>query len=44
MLQLLIGVVIYREPFGGPQLLGYGAIWIALAVYSLEGIARARRN
>jgi chloramphenicol-sensitive protein RarD len=42
MLQLLIGVVIYREPFGGPQLLGYGAIWIALAVYSLEGIARAR--
>ncbi|GAB2908893.1 EamA family transporter RarD [Paraburkholderia jirisanensis] len=43
MLQLLIGVVIYREPFGGPQLLGYGAIWIALAVYSLEGIARARR-
>jgi chloramphenicol-sensitive protein RarD len=43
MLQLLIGVAIYREPFGGPQLLGYGAIWIALAVYSLEGIARARR-
>jgi chloramphenicol-sensitive protein RarD len=42
MLQLLIGVAIYREPFGGPELIGYGAIWLALAVYSLESVARAR--
>jgi chloramphenicol-sensitive protein RarD len=41
-LQLLIGVLIYREPFSGAQLLGYGAIWLALAVYSLEGLARVR--
>jgi chloramphenicol-sensitive protein RarD len=41
-LQLLIGVLIYREPFGGAQLIGYGAIWAALAVYSLEGLARVR--
>jgi chloramphenicol-sensitive protein RarD len=41
-LQLLIGVLIYREPFSGMQLIGYGAIWIALAVYSLEGLARVR--
>jgi chloramphenicol-sensitive protein RarD len=41
-LQLLIGVLIYREPFTGTQLIGYGAIWIALAVYSLEGLARVR--
>ncbi|GAB7525923.1 EamA family transporter RarD [Paraburkholderia sp. 2C] len=41
-LQLLIGVLIYREPFSGTQLIGYGAIWIALAVYSLEGLARVR--
>ncbi|TAL92736.1 MAG: EamA family transporter RarD [Paraburkholderia sp.] len=41
-LQLLIGVAIYREPFSGAQLIGYGAIWIALAVYSLEGVWRAK--
>ncbi|MDQ7981115.1 EamA family transporter RarD [Paraburkholderia sp. SARCC-3016] len=41
-LQLLIGVLIYREPFSGTQLIGYGAIWVALAVYSLEGLARVR--
>jgi chloramphenicol-sensitive protein RarD len=42
-LQLLIGVLIYQEPFGHDRLMGYGAIWAALAVYSLEGIWRARQ-
>jgi chloramphenicol-sensitive protein RarD len=41
-LQLLIGVLIYGEYFGHDQLIGYGAIWAALALYSLEGIYRAR--
>ena len=41
-LQLLIGVVVYGEPFGHDRLIGYGAIWAALAVYSMEGIWRAR--
>jgi chloramphenicol-sensitive protein RarD len=41
-LQLLIGVVIYQEFFGHDQLIGYGAIWAALAIYSLEGVYRAR--
>ena len=41
-LQLLIGVVIYQEFFGHDQLTGYGAIWAALAIYSLEGVYRAR--
>jgi chloramphenicol-sensitive protein RarD len=39
---LLIGVLIYSEPFGTVRMIGYGAIWIALAVYSLEGIWRAK--
>ncbi len=43
-LQLLIGVAIYREPFSIVQLIGYGAIWIALAVYSLEGLWRTQRR
>ncbi|SAK63234.1 transporter DMT superfamily protein [Caballeronia temeraria] len=41
-LQLLIGVVIYQEFFGHDQLIGYGAIWAALAIYSLESVYRAR--
>ncbi|WP_248322232.1 EamA family transporter RarD [Caballeronia sp. Sq4a] len=42
-LQLLIGVAIYQEAFGHDQLIGYGAIWAALALYSLEGVYCARR-
>ena len=47
-LQLLTGVLIYGEPFGAGRAVGYGAIWVALGVYSLEGVrslmaARERR-
>jgi chloramphenicol-sensitive protein RarD len=41
-LQLLIGIGIYHEPFGSTQLLGYAAIWAALAAYSADGVWRAR--
>jgi chloramphenicol-sensitive protein RarD len=37
-LQLLLGVWLYNEPFGGKLLVGYAVIWSALALYSLEGI------
>lgn len=37
-LQLLLGVFAYDEPFGHVQLVGYGAIWIALAVFSVESL------
>jgi chloramphenicol-sensitive protein RarD len=36
-------VVIYQEAFGHDRLIGYGAIWAALAVYSLESAWRARQ-
>lgn len=32
-LQLLIAVLIYREPFGAPQAIAFAAIWTALALY-----------
>jgi chloramphenicol-sensitive protein RarD len=41
-LQLIIGVVIYGEYFGHDQLIGYSAIWAALALYSVEGFLKAR--
>jgi chloramphenicol-sensitive protein RarD len=37
-LQLLTGVLIYGEPFGSVRAIGYGAIWVALALYSSEGL------
>jgi len=40
-LQLLTGVLVYHEPFGAVRAAGYGAIWVALAVYSFEGLRGA---
>lgn len=37
-LQLLLGVWLYHEPFGGARLVGFALIWSALAVYSAEGL------
>ena len=39
-LQLLLGVWLYHEPFGGDRLLGFVAIWSALALDTLEGLWR----
>lgn len=35
-LQLGIGVLLFGEPFGPAQALGFGAIWLGLLVYSVE--------
>ncbi len=43
-LQLLLGVWLYREPFGGARLAGFVTIWAALAVYSAEGLWQAHRS
>ena len=37
-LQLLIGVRLYGEPFDTDKLVAYGLIWIALAIFSLDGL------
>jgi chloramphenicol-sensitive protein RarD len=36
-LQLLLGVLVWHEPFGGDKMVGYALIWLALLVYSVEG-------
>ena len=41
-LQLLIGVWLYREPFESVKAIGYGLIWVALAVFTVEGWLRMR--
>lgn len=41
--QLLIGVLLYREPFDRARLVGFTLIWVALALYSAESLWRLRR-
>jgi chloramphenicol-sensitive protein RarD len=42
-LQLLLGVWLYHEPFGGQRLIGYAFVWSALALFSLDGLWKAWR-
>jgi chloramphenicol-sensitive protein RarD len=41
-LQLLTAVAIFHEPFGTAQALCFAAIWVALAIFSVEAIRTAR--
>ena len=43
-LQLLIGVLVLHESFGRDRAIGFGFIWIALALYAADGLLRARRQ
>ncbi|WP_374334507.1 EamA family transporter RarD [Leeia sp.] len=42
-LQLLIGALLYHEPFDQVRLIGFGLIWLALLVFTAEGFWQ-RRN
>lgn len=41
--QFLLGVYLYGEPFDAHRLVGFGFIWLGLAVYTAEGL-RARQQ
>ena len=41
-LQLLCGVVLYREGFGPARAAGFALIWAALLIYAVDGLWRAR--
>lgn len=42
-LQFLLGVFLYLEPFPKARLVGFCIIWLALLVYTLEGVIFNRR-
>ena len=42
-LQLVVGTLIFHEPFGIVRLVGFGLVWTALALYTAEGLWRSRR-
>ena len=41
-LQLLTGVLLYREPFTAARAAGFVMIWVALAIYVIDGFVRSR--
>lgn len=43
-IQFVLGVWLFREPFGGPRLAGFALIWLALVVYTGESLLRMRRR
>ena len=43
-LQFLIGALIYHEPFDATRAIGFGAVWLALAIYTIEGLATRRKS
>jgi chloramphenicol-sensitive protein RarD len=43
-LQLLIGVQLYGEPFDADKLIAYSAIWVALAIFSIDGLWQWRSS
>ena len=40
-LQLAVGVLIFDEPFGPIRLVGFGLVWTALVLYTVEGLWHA---
>ena len=40
-IQLLLGVLLYHETFGGARLAGFVVVWSALIVYSADGLWQA---
>jgi chloramphenicol-sensitive protein RarD len=38
-MQFLLGVLVYKEPFNLHQLVGFGFVWLALAIFVIEGFA-----
>ena len=41
-MQISIGVLLYNEPFTRIQLIGFGLVWCALALFAIEGYATRR--
>ena len=42
-IQLMLAILVFREPFSGPRVVGFTLIWTALAIYAADGLWRARR-
>ena len=43
-LQFLLGVLVYHEPLSRARLIGFCLVWLALGLYTLEGMLRGGRE
>ncbi len=43
-IQLLLGIYLYNEAFSSTKFIGYGLIWCALGLYSIESLWKAWRH
>lgn len=43
-IQLVIGVMVFHEPFGRDRLLGFFCIWLGLLIYAVDGLVRYQRQ
>ena len=43
-IQFLIGVFVYDEPFTSGQLIGFGIVWTALIIFTVEGLTHGYRG
>jgi chloramphenicol-sensitive protein RarD len=43
-LQLALGVLVYREPMPPLRLAGFALVWLALVVFTADGLRQARRQ
>ena len=39
-IQLLLGVLLFHEPFTGSQAIGFSFVWMALAVFAIDSVRR----
>jgi chloramphenicol-sensitive protein RarD len=44
VLQFFVGVAIEHEPMPGARLFGFGLVWLALVVFTWDGLRSARRS
>ncbi|AGL13947.1 EamA family transporter RarD [Actinoplanes sp. N902-109] len=44
ILQLACGVLLYHEPLPAARLAGFGLVWVALIIFTADGIRAARRS
>jgi chloramphenicol-sensitive protein RarD len=42
-LQFISGIVIFHEPFNSSRLVGFGIIWLALIIFTVENLTERRR-
>jgi chloramphenicol-sensitive protein RarD len=43
-LTLLLAVVVYREPFGSTQAMGFAFVWAGLAIFTFDSVRRTRAS